>query len=184
MTAAEQAAFRSGYADPLIAQTQGQAVGANKARPFTSDAFRTEAAAMAPLRTGNTMTQRLARENVMFQTRGEATGGSKTADNLADADAMGIDPSIIGDILHGNWMSASRHLLSAGKNALTGNTASVRHEVGRLLLMRGGNVQPAQLRQMLTQAVQNVQTRQMLARHFGTGLAAGAGISPGAAGQR
>ncbi len=184
MSPAQQAAFRSGYVDPLIEQVQGGAVGVNKARPFTSDAFRTEAAAIAPMRTGNEMTQRLARENTMFQTRGEATGGSKTADNLADADAMGLDPSIIRDILHGNWFNASRQLLSAGKNVWSGNTAAVRHEVGRLLLMRGGNVQPAQLQQMLTQAVQNVQTRQMLARHFGAGLIGGAAVTPGATSHR
>ena len=37
-----QAAFRSGYVDPLIAQTEGAAFGVNKARPFTNDAFAAE----------------------------------------------------------------------------------------------------------------------------------------------
>lgn len=181
MSPAQQQAFRSGYVDPLIEQAQGGAVGANKARPFTSDAFRTEAAAVAPMRTGNTMTQRLARENTMFETRGQATGGSRTADNLADADAMGIDPSVIGHIIHGNWMGAARSLLSAGSNVLSGNTAAVRQEVGRLLLLRGGNVSAAQLGNFLTQAVQNIQTRTMLARHLGGGLLAGSAVAPGAA---
>lgn len=184
MTPRQQDAFRSGYVDPLIAQVQGGAVGANKARPFTSDAFQTEAAAMAPLRTGNTMAQRIGRENTMFETRAQATGGSKTADNLADASAMGIDPSIVGDILHGNWFSAGRQLLSAGHNALTGNTAAVRQEVGRLLLMRGANVSAQQLNGLLTQAVQNVQSRQMLARHLGVGLLGGAAVGRQSVGQR
>ena len=35
-------AFRSGYVDPLIAQTEGAAFGVNKARPFTNDAFAAE----------------------------------------------------------------------------------------------------------------------------------------------
>ena len=50
-----QAAFRAGYVDPLITQTQGAAFGVNKARPFLNDAFRDEAAAMAP---GNSLMQR------------------------------------------------------------------------------------------------------------------------------
>jgi len=46
---------------------------------------------MAP---GNDLLQRrLGREMTMFETRNAALGGSKTADNLADADALGIDPS-------------------------------------------------------------------------------------------
>lgn len=184
MPAEQQQAFRSGYVDPLIQQVQGGAVGVNKARPFTSDAFRTEAAAVAPMRTGNQMTQRLARENQMFATRADATGGSRTADNLADANAMGIDPSLIGDILHGNWASAARQLLSSGQNTLTGNTAAVRQEVGRLLLMRGANVSPQQLTNYLTQAVRTVQTRQIIAHHLGAGLSAGVALAPSASGRR
>jgi hypothetical protein len=71
-----QAAFRSGYVDPLIAQTEGAAFGVNKARPFTNDALGAEASAMAP---GNdVMQRRLGRGMTML-------GSSKTADNLADA---------------------------------------------------------------------------------------------------
>lgn len=181
---AQQQAFRAGYVDPLIQQVQGGAVGANKARPFTSDAFRTEAAAMAPQRTGNQMTQRLARENTMFETRAQATGGSRTADNLADASALGIEPSLVGNILHGNWASAARQLLSAGSNVLSGNTAEVRHEVGRLLLMRGANVSGPQLQQLLSQAVNTIRTRQMIASRLGSGLLAGGAVTPSAIGQR
>ena len=84
-----QAAFRAGYADPAIAQTQAAAFGANKARPFLNDAFGDEAAVIAP---GNDLLQRrLGREQTMFTTRNEALGGSKTADNTNDHDAMGID---------------------------------------------------------------------------------------------
>lgn len=184
MPAGQQQAFRSGYVDPLIEQVQGGAYGVNKARPFTSDAFRTEAAAMAPQRTGNQMTQRLARENTMFETRAQATGGSRTADNLADASALGIEPSLVGNILHGNWASAARQLLSAGSNVLSGNTAEVRHEVGRLLLMRGANVSGPQLQQLLSQAVNTIRTRQMIASRLGSGLLAGGAVTPSAIGQR
>ena len=43
---AAQAGFRSGYVDPLIAQTEGAAFGGNKARPFTNVVFTAEAEAM------------------------------------------------------------------------------------------------------------------------------------------
>ncbi len=137
---------------------------------------------MAPMRTGNTMMQRLGRENTMFATRSQATGGSQTADNLADANAMGIYPSIIGDIIHGNWVGAARSLITAGSNALSGNTAAVRQEVGRLLLLRGSNVSGSQLPGLITQAVQNVRTRQLLANRIGSGLFAGAAVAPNAIG--
>jgi hypothetical protein len=70
-----QAAFRAGYVDPLIAQTQGAAFGVNKARPFLNDAFRDEAAAMAP---GNSLMQRrLAGELTIFERR--AVGAASIA---------------------------------------------------------------------------------------------------------
>jgi hypothetical protein len=88
LTPEGQVGYRAGYVDPLIEAAQGGAYGVNKARPLTSDAFRDEAAAMAP---GNDLMQRrIGRENTMFQTRNTALGGSKTADNLADQEAMGI----------------------------------------------------------------------------------------------
>lgn len=184
MSAPEQAAFRSGYVDPLIEQTQGAAVGANKARPFTSDAFQNEAAAMAPMTRGATMMNRIGRENTMFETRAQAMGGSRTAENLADAGAMGIDPTLVGHILHGNWAGAARSLLSAGANALSGNTAAVRQEVGRLLLMRGANVSAPQLQTILQTATRLVQQRQALARNVTSGLFGGAAVAPSATGMR
>ena len=75
----------------------------------------------------------------MFETRNAALGGSKTADNLADADALGIDPSIVGYILHGNYGGAVRWLIHAGSNAVTGNTPKVRPAVADLLLRNGAS---------------------------------------------
>lgn len=155
----QQQAFRSGYVDPLIEQTQGAAAGANKARPFSSDAFRQESAAMAP---GNAqLTRRLGREQTMFETRQQATGGSKTADNLADAQALGVDPSVVRDVVTGNVHGLMRSALTAGANALTGNTAAVRQEVGRLLTLRGGNVSQNDLQDILSQALNRVRARQV-----------------------
>lgn len=177
-----QQAFRAGYSDPLIQQAQGAAFGVNKARPLTSDAFQAEAAAMAP---GNgLMQERLARENTMFQTRNAALGNSKTAENLADDASLGIDPSIVGHVLSGNWGGALRSALSSGKNMLTGNTAEVREAVANILLQRGQNISPAALQRMLDEAVQRIQVVQQIARTIGRGASGGLAVAPSATGSR
>ena len=146
-----QAGFRAGYVDPLIAQTQGAAFGVNKARPLLNDAFAAEADAMAP---GNPLLQRrLGREQTMFETRNAALGGSKTADNFADADALGIDPTVVGQIIAGHWGGAVRSLIHAGSRAVTGNTPQVRQAVANILLQNGANVTGAQLEQLVGETV-------------------------------
>jgi hypothetical protein len=159
----------------LIEQAQSAAFGANKARPLTSDAFRDEAAAIAP---GNPMMQRrLDREMRMFETRNTALGGSKTADNLADASAMSAAPTIVGQVLSGNWSGALRSTLAAGQNVLSGNTAEVRRQVADILLQRGANMSPAALQQMVDQTVQRIQQVQQVARSMGRGAAGGLAIA-------
>jgi len=98
-----QAAFRSGYVDPLIAQTEGAALGVNKARPFSNDAFAAEAEAMAP--GNNLMQRRLGREMRMFETP-IMPWEDIDCDNLADADALGIDPTVVGHVLAGHYGAA------------------------------------------------------------------------------
>ena len=164
-----QQAFRAGYVDPAIAQTQGAAGGANKARPLLNDAFQQEAATIAP---GNPLMQRrLAREQTMFETRAQATGGSRTADNLADAESMGVDPHLVHSVITGNWHGAIGSALRAGHNALTGNTPAVRAAVGRMLLDRGVN--PTNLQAAIGQTVQRIQFVQSMARGVGRGVGNG-----------
>lgn len=134
----QQAAYRAGYADPLIAQAQGSAYGVNAARPLTSDAFRTEAQAMAP---GNALMQRrLEREGRMFETRSHATGNSRTADNLADMEGMRVDPSIVTNLLSGNVGAAASNALSRSVSNLSGYTPAVREELSQILLRRAQTV--------------------------------------------
>lgn len=161
----QRAAFRTGYADPLIESAQGSAYGVNKARPLTSDAFQAEGAAMAPA--NDLMQRRIARENTMFQTRNTATGNSKTAENLADDAAMGIDPGILGQILSGNVGGAVRGILAAGQNVLSGNTPEVRQQVANILLQRGQNIPPQMLQQMLDAAVDRIEQVRRIAGLFG-----------------
>lgn len=172
-----QEAFRAGYVDPLVGQTQGAAVGVNKARPFTSDSFRDEVAAIAPQRTQTQMTSRIGRENTMFQTRHAATGNSKTAENLADDAAMGVDPHLVGQVLSGNWSGALRSVVASGSNALTGNTPAVRQAVADILMTRGGNVNATQFQRTLDETVQRIQRVQQMARSMGRGAAGGLAVT-------
>jgi hypothetical protein len=168
-----QEAFRSGYVDPLIANTQGAAFGVNKARPLLNDAFQAEADAMAP---GNPLMQRrIGREQTMFETRSQALGGSRTADNLADADALGIDPSVVGHIISGNWGGAVRAAIHAGSRAMTGNTPAVRAAVANILLQHGANVTPAALDQMVGATIARIQMVQQLAQ--GSARVAGGAVA-------
>jgi len=117
-TPEQQAAYRAGFADPLIAKTEKQAFGNNAARPFVNEAFQREAAAISPK--GDMLNRQLAREMTMAETRNAALGGSKTADNLADAaEFAAFDPTVVGSLMSGNF-------LQAGKSA----TARVLAEMG------------------------------------------------------
>jgi hypothetical protein len=165
LTPEGQQAFRSGYVDPLIGNTQSAAHGVNKARPFMNDAFAAEAEAMAP---GNALMQRrLSREQRMAETRNQALGNSKTVDNLADEAAMSVDPTLVGQVFSGNWAGAARSVLAAGQNAMTGNTPAVRAAVAEILLQRGVNTTPSRLDQMVGETIRKLQAAQRLAQNGG-----------------
>jgi hypothetical protein len=152
LTPEGQRGFRAGYVDPLIEQVQGAPVGVNKARQFTSDAFQTEAGVMAP--GAPRLARQLGRENTMFATGNHAFGGSRTADNLADSAAMGVDPSMIGHVLSGNIPGALRAAMGSISNGITGNTPAVRRAVADILLAR--NLPPAEFQRMLDQMIQRI----------------------------
>jgi hypothetical protein len=177
LDAEAQTAFRRGYADPQISQVQNAAFGTNKARPFTSDAVKQEFNAFASPGRADQLQRIIGRENTMFETRNAALGGSKTADNLNDHAAMGVDPHLIGQVLTGNWHGAVRTALSAGHNALSGNTPAVRREVANILLQNGGNISPAQLNRMVMNTVARIQFVQNIARNVGRGAAGGLAVA-------
>jgi len=87
MAAAEQDAARIGYGDRVLDQLERiTAPTANRAKPLQSPKRAMEASAIA--RDPALYADRLGRENVMWETQNRALGGSRTADNLADIDAM------------------------------------------------------------------------------------------------
>jgi hypothetical protein len=181
LTDPSQQGFRGGYADTLAGQIEGASPGRNKVMPLSSPKRTDELAALSlhqgPVQPGalDPMAQRLAREQTMFETRNAALGGSKTADNLNDHAAMGVDPHLVGQIVTGNWHGAVRSVLSAGHTAMTGNTPAVREAVGRMLLDQG--VTPAALQDAIGKTVARIQFVQNIARNMGRGAAGGLAVT-------
>lgn len=135
MSPDEQAGFRTGYADPLIESAQGAPVGVNKARPLINDATAAEFPAFAVPGRADQLGRRIAREHTMFETRGAALGGSRTADNLSDiADVGSFDPSMIGNLLTGRWGQAATAAIGKGANALQGRNQATRDMIADALL--------------------------------------------------
>jgi hypothetical protein len=87
MVAAEQDAARVGYGDRLLTQLDNIASPtSNRAKPLQTPKRVAEADAMAT--DARLYADRLGRENTMWETQNRALGGSRTADNLADQEAM------------------------------------------------------------------------------------------------
>lgn len=139
MRPSQQAGYRAGYVDPLVADVQ-KAAGpmTNKARPLISDATAAEFPAFAEPGRGQQLMDRIAREQTMFETANRALGGSKTADNLADAaDVMGFDPTLLGigaEALSGNIKGAAMKGLQRGVNAVQGRNQQTRDLIAQILM--------------------------------------------------
>lgn len=133
LTPEQQATFRVGYSDPTLAKIENAAPGVNKARALTSDGVRGDLRTMAS--DPDALEAFIARENDMFATLNRATGGSMTADNLADAAEMtALDTPMIMNALSGNWRTLGQQLGSRGVNALAGRNTATRAELARMLL--------------------------------------------------
>lgn len=148
MTPEEQAAFRAGYADPLIARNEGMAVSptTNKARPLMTTKTGAEFPEFATPGQADRLGNRIAREQRMFETANTALGGSKTADNLADAAEMSqFDPSVMAKLFSGRpvaaVMDAATKLINEGK----GMPPGVLERVGQALMTTDPNTARAVL---------------------------------------
>lgn len=95
---AEQDAFRMGYLDRSLQQVERSPTGTNVARPYSSPKALDELEALDP--TGR-LASALARENQMVQTGHLATGGSRTADNLAAMADLDRQVGVLASILSG-----------------------------------------------------------------------------------
>jgi hypothetical protein len=118
MAAEEQNAARVGYGDRLLEQLDKiTSSTSNRAKPLQSEKRLSESRAIA---TDPALYEgRLARENTMWETQNRALGGSRTADNLADQEAM--------DGLAGGTMGALR---SAGNLQFGDTVARIASMIG------------------------------------------------------
>ena len=120
MAAEEQRAARVGYGDRLLDQLERiTAPTTNRAKPLQSPKRVAEADAMTT--DPRLYADRLARENTMWETQNRALGGSRTADNLADQEAV--------EGLAGGLMGAAR---SAGNFQIGDAVARVAAALGPL----------------------------------------------------
>lgn len=145
----QRAAFRAGYADPLLSRIENSATGVNNARPLMSQGSQQELGMMA--RDPDRLQRFIRREDEMFRTSNAAMGGSMTADNLADvADVSAFDASPIINLLMGRWGTAATQLGETAMNAMTGRNTATREQIAKLLLSGDvrGALAPAAQRQI------------------------------------
>lgn len=137
-----QRAARIGYFDPLIARAENQAgTMSNSARPLISESFRQEMPVLAAPGAAPQLGRRIAREQRMFETSNAAMGGSKTADNLADAaDASRFDPGIMSQLLRGRPIDAAISAITRGIGEAQGKSTPVIERLAKALMERDPEV--------------------------------------------
>lgn len=151
MTPDDQSAFRSGYADPMIARVEASSVSptTNRARPLMTEKTGQEFPAFAAPGKGDQLGRRIAREQRMFETANTALGGSKTADNLADAAEMSkFDPGVMMNLFSGRPVAAAVDAVAKLANEAKGMPPTVMDRIAKTLL----ETNPDVARQMLKNA--------------------------------
>jgi len=133
----QQAGFRAGYVDPYIAKVEALASSpsTNKARLLQTGKTSQEFPIFAAPGKGDQLQNRIAREQRMFETANAALGGSKTADNLADADEMArFDPSIMRHLFQRRPVAAVIEAVTRVMNEAKGMPPAVIDQVAKVLL--------------------------------------------------
>lgn len=170
MTDEQQAAARIGYADPQIARVEAAASAptTNKVRALLTGKTAQEYPAFAAPGQAQMLGERLAREQRMFETANQALGGSRTADNLADAtEVMGFDPTILGIIgngLSGNLRSAAMQGLQTAVNSVNGRNQATRDMIARMLLQSDPTIARAELASALQSGARLTQAQEAVIR--------------------
>lgn len=150
MEPGERMAFRSGYVDPLIARVENSAIAptTNKARPLMTDKTGQEFPAFAIPQRADKMGRRIAREQRMFETANAALGGSKTADNLADAAEMAkFDPGVMMNLFRGRPIQAAVDAVARLANEARGMPPAVMDRIAKTLLETNPEAARAMIRQ-------------------------------------
>jgi hypothetical protein len=110
----------------------------------------------------------------MFDTRNHAIGNSRTADNLADAEALKVDPSLLASIFSGDFGGAARRGLGSVSNVLHGSTPEVRQNMARLLLQGGTSTS---FEREIGQELASMQTKRELGSALARALLAGVPVA-------
>lgn len=173
MNAEQQGAFRTGYADPIIARLEAASTSptTNKARQLLTTKTAQEFPAFAAPGQGQQLGERIAREQTMFETANAALGGSRTADNLSDiADISGFDPTVIGSLLSGGGIKAAAlQALTRSANALSGRNTQTRDLIAQALMETAPTRANAQLLQAVQRGENLSRMQQQLIRALITG---------------
>lgn len=173
----EQTAFRAGYADPLISRIESNAVGANAARPLTSQKFQQEAGALSV--DPDLLNRRLARENQMFSTNNTVLGGSRTADNLIDMEDAGrFDFGPLANLFRGRFGEAAMQMVEPVFNGLRGHSPAVRQEMAGMLTSSGDTAAGLAEKFMLNSQKNKAAQQLMIDRAAAAG-GTGAGMAQG-----
>lgn len=136
MTPDQVAAYKTGYADPMITRIVNDRPGTNKAVPLTSDKNRELFGALAS--DPDLLARRVGRENEMFRTGGRVMNGSATVDNLGDVtDAARSTATLIGQSAINPVWALRRfagNVANAAINGVTGDNEATRAEIARAML--------------------------------------------------
>ena len=171
----EQAGYRIGYADAANAGIDRSRPGANAAERFASNKSQNELRAMSQFADPDELLRRIERERIMSTTRQQATGGSRTVENLADIHDAGIDPRVLWNLAHGNFAHAAMNAGHGVLNQVSGNTEPVRNAMARMLLPLPGSPAPETLLPQLAELLQSRNVNQRRALAAVRGLLSGEG---------
>ena len=155
----QQAAFRAGFGDRLLGRVEAASSSptTNKARLLQTPKAEQELATFAGSRAPRLQRQ-IGREQTMFETANQALGGSRTADNLADAAEMAsVDPSMISAVLSGSPRQMIVQALTRAGNMATGRNEAVRDRIAKALM----ETNPEMARRELSSAIERIVSAQM-----------------------
>jgi hypothetical protein len=173
-----QPGFRIGYADPLITKIEGASMSptTNKARMLQTPKYQEEFQAFAAPGRAEQLGNRIGREQRMFDTANAALGGSRTADNLADAADMNqFDPSVISKLVKGDPIGAVTTGVAKALGTMTGSPPSVMEKVAKALIDTDPDAAFNVLRRGSKKLTQSDQVRAKVAAALMSSGAAGSG---------
>jgi len=137
-------AVRSGYTDKITGRIAMQRPYADKTAGLVRGNLKTHSDLMGMAKDPKGLGRILNDESKMHETFAKVTGGSKTADNAADAlKVEGIDPSVIGALISGKPVRAAVNLGRGMVNVATNNSPSFREALARRLLAKGASFDAA-----------------------------------------